>query len=229
MASLAIGMQTAWRPDPVIDTSLDSLRAAGFEQTVHVFAEPTAQVKKRPDIELRRNAHTQGCFPNWRNTAVWMFVNTDADWIMVLQDDVVWRNDGRAQLEAGMAAHPAVGMLSPYCSPKMLPHDLRQNASPEESWQEAQFYDKTFIGALALCFPRESLGKLLHHDRFLSHTHHRKTDTLVGNTLRLELGLSILVHIPSLANHIGKWSTIGRHKIHGIQWGRVGHLFREHA
>ena len=229
MTSLAIGMQTAWRPKEVISDSLTSLRSAGFNQPVHVFGEPNAYMPRTEGVIPHVNREILGCFPNWKNSVLWLLEYTTADWILMLQDDVIWRNDGGLQLAAGMRDFPAVGLLSPYTSPKMVPHEMRLETPADDRWQEAQFYDKAFIGALALCFPRRSLELLVSHERFLGHTHHRKTDVLVGNTLRLELGLSILVHVPSLADHTGSWSTIGRHRIRGIQWGRKGLGYRETA
>jgi hypothetical protein len=246
--TLAIGMTVGRRSEAAeatgyTATAIRSLRTAGFTQPLHVFCEPGAVPQLPPadqcNLVVHANAVQQGCFRNFRQGSSYLLSHTDADWIMMLQDDGIWRTDGWTHMQAALAAppHQAVGYLSPYTSPAMV---VRQppvrrpkpkagkaaKVAPVMSWRSCHFHNKSFWGAVAMCFPRQSLIQLHAAPRFANHTHTRKLDVVVGNAIRRDLGLEILVAVPSLVDHIGKWSTLGRHKLRGIQWGRHGYAFK---
>jgi hypothetical protein len=228
MQSLAIGIQTAFRPRSLLLKTLRSIREAGFSETIHVFAEPMERPQLVDSCEWLPSDHPLGCFPNWKRGVHHLLTHTNASWILMLQDDHVWRPGAADILKDAFSPHPTVGFLSPYTSPKMVPHYQREKVREPDHWQEATFHDNAFVGALAICMPRESANALLAHPRFQKHDSHRKVDVLVGNVFRVELRLPILVHVPSLVDHTGnEWSTLGRHKIPSIQWGRRGLLFDE--
>ena len=84
----------------------------------------------------------------------------------------------------------------------------------------------SFWGALALLFPPKALEKLLTAPRFMAHEHTARLDVVVGNTIVCDLQMDLCVHVPSLCDHLGAWSTIGRHKIPGIQKYRRGYDFQ---
>jgi hypothetical protein len=146
---------------------------------------------------------------------------------MIVQDDVIYRDDTSHQLHKGINAPKLqeVGFLSPYASAAMV----HPSHKPKKGWWPA-FHGKGkgFWGALTLCMPRKSAIKLLNNQRFKSHTHHRKVDVIVGNCFR-DMHLDRRICLPSLCNHIGRVSTLGRHKIKGISHGRRGFRFREEA
>ncbi len=221
MSTLAIAMTTCPRKEAYAFRAVASLRAAGFTETLHVFAEPDSpELTQFANLTIHPAETKLGCFQNWRRAATWLYENLAEDWLMVLQDDVIWCHDACTQL--GRAIHQpglqAVGMLSPYTSKAMVP------TGAKTGWLNAKFHNRAFWGALAVCMPRASLGSLLALDRFRNHPHHRKVDVVIGNCFR-DLGLAIKVHVPSLADHIGKISTLGRHKFLHNQWGRNGFRF----
>jgi hypothetical protein len=243
---LVIGMTVGRRSEAAEATgytaaAIQSLRAAGFTQPLHVFCEPGAAAQLPPtgqhNTVVHMNAVQHGCFRNFRQGSRYLLEQTDAAWIMMLQDDGIWRADGWAHMQAAMLApaHQAVGYLSPYTSPAMVvrrpparrPKSKAAPAAPAMAWRSCHFYNKSFWGAVAMCFPRQGLEKLHASPRFVNHTHTRKLDVVVGNAIRRDLGLEILVAVPSLVDHIGKWSTLGRHKLRGIQWGRRGYAFKQ--
>lgn len=227
---LAIGIQTAPRPVGFVHLgeSLRSLRTAGFDAPVHIFAEPATELQDTEACHVVQHANCLGCFQNWKFGLSWLLRNTGADWLLMLQDDIAWRQDGWNQLQSGMQAHPAAGALSAYTSRKMVDKVIRNQECPNEHWREAHFWDNAFVGALALCLPRASAARLLKNKLFQSHSHHRKVDVVVGNVLRHALRLPLLVRLPSLVEHIGNdFSTLGRHRIREIQWGRRAYHWRE--
>ena len=224
---LAIGIQAAPRNRALIDITLQSLRGAGFQMPLSVFLEPGTVVGFLEDVQYHFNPEVLGAFANWRQVAMHLLLRTSAPWLMIVQDDVQWRDDAAAILrEAITRFRPErTGFLSPYAGAAMVPHSSRRR-SQVQHWVEAQFANRAFIGAQALCFPRRTLHRIVAHDDFLQHASSRKIDVLIGNIVRRKLQLPIRIHVPSLAEHVG-WdcSTLGRHTIRGIQWARRGYNF----
>lgn len=219
-------MTSCPRPDPYILRAFDSLRAAGFAQPVELFCEPGEYpLEHLKHAHVHENPRTLGCFQNWRHSLKWMVDCAEADWILMIQDDTIWRDDAARVLTAAInnPKLAEVGFLSPYTSRAMV-----HPGPAKQGWQKPKLTPYSFWGALALCLPLESARALLRYPRFRDHEHHRKVDVTVGHCFR-EMGKAMYVHLPSLANHIGDVSTLGRHKIKGIQWGRSGHMFRERA
>ena len=224
--SLAIAMQVAPRRVVTVGDTLASLRGAGFSEAVHVFAEPGAQVPSDAAIHLHENAENQGAFRNWRQAASFLLTATAADWLLICQDDVQFAQRARRVLDQFLQSAPVAGFVSLYTSRAMVPAHVRTETKLTRGWCEATLHNNGFIGAQALCFPRESLHRLLEHDRFRRHNSHRKIDVIVARVLQESLHLPLWVHVPSLADHSGASnSTLGRDKIVGIQWLRRGLRF----
>lgn len=239
--SLVIGMTVGVRKnkDTVYDyceKSAASLRKAGFTETLHCFTEPGAESHvPRPEqwqIELHKNKKRLGCFPNFRHSLKYLLDNTQSDWILMLQDDCIWRLDGAAIIQAAIndPELQEVGFLSPYTSKAMVAKDKQKTEkywAERNAWLDCTFYNRAFWGAVAMLFPRKSAERMENESqRYRNHNHHRKLDVVVGNAIRRELELPIKVHVPSICDHIGSWSTLGRHRLKGNRWGRRGFLFR---
>ena len=225
--TLAVGMTSAARKEQYSAVSLASFRDAGFDQTMHVFAEPGAADLSTldTDVETYWNNTQLGCFPNWKHSLTWLVKNVSADWYMIVQDDVIYRNDTWAQLEKGINCpkYQDVGFLSPYASAGMVSSGMR---AKKGWWPAAHGPGKGFWGALTFCMPRQSAKLLLSNKRFRNHSHYRKVDVIVGNCFR-DMNRDRMICLPSLCDHIGRVSTLGRHKIKGIAHGRRGYRFRE--
>lgn len=86
---LAIGMTTAPRRSPTLETTLDSLRYGQFSQTVHLFAEPSTFSPNwnRPGVVVHQNQRQLGCYPNWLQMARWLVEHTDCPFLLLLEDD----------------------------------------------------------------------------------------------------------------------------------------------
>ncbi len=242
MLKLAVGMTCAPRrfgdAAQYTQKALLSLRRAGFNEHLHLFCEPGKIIVPNSKkfnfgvVQTHDRGHPMGtvlgCFRNWRTGLDWMLANVPAAGYLMLQDDCIWREDGHTQLMVAMADPelfgPHIGFISPYTSKAMVRHAGR----PEEAkgWTTACFYNKAFWGALAICMPASSARALSENGRYTGHTHSRKLDVVLGNVFR-DMSKSMLVHVPSLCDHIGSYSTLGRHRIKGNQWGRSGYNYRE--
>lgn len=224
--SLAIAMQAAPRREATVGATLLSLRIAGFVEHIHVFAEPGAAIPNVDMVVRHQNTENQGAFQNWRQAASYLLTTTSADWLMICQDDVQFAARARSVLDRFLRTSPVAGFISLYTSRAMVPSAVRNQPKLAPGWREATLYNNGFIGAQALCFPRESLQQLVEHDRFRRHSSHRKIDVIVARVLQENLHLPLWVHVPSLADHSGASnSTLGRDKIVGIQWLRRGLRF----
>ena len=89
---LAIGMTTAPRTSPTLETTLDSLRHGQFSQTVHLFAEPSSLTRswKWQDVVVHQNKRQLGCYPNWLQMAEWLVDETDCPFLLLLEDDGIF-------------------------------------------------------------------------------------------------------------------------------------------
>jgi len=241
---LAVGMTIGRRVngETIYDyatKAIASYRDAGFQQPLYVFVEPGAEIHV-PDprhwgLIVCKNQEKLGCFKNFKHGAQVLIDNTSADWILMLQDDAVWRPNGAALLREAIEApeHQKVGFLSPYTGKAMVDDRQKRTLKKrlkegmlEQRWVRCHFHNKAFWGAVAMCFPRASLIKMqTEGKRYINHNHTRKLDVVVGNTMRRDLELEILMASPSLVDHIGSWSTLGRHRFKGNQWGRRGFAF----
>ncbi len=239
--TLAIGVTIGLRKNKqhvyqYFQESIASLRAAGFKQPVVAFVEPGAEIHlpalDQFNIKPVQRAEKLGCFQNFRHGLQHLMQHEPADWYLMLQDDCVWRADSALVLGALLndPAMQTVGMLSPYTSKAMVPFKEKkrdERGKPGDRVASCSFYNKAFWGAVAMAFPHESAKALDAHPRYAEHAHTRKLDVVVGNTLRVELKLDIKICLPSLCDHIGAISTLGRHKLKSNQWGRHGYLWRE--
>lgn len=227
MELLSVGMTTAPRIDEEgrdrsrLTQSLASFRSAGFDQRVYLFAEPGVTAGS-DGCELISTENQLGCFQNWRRGLTYLSEKAPARWYLMLQDDVVWSPGAAATVIKAVASgkYDSAGFLSAYTSPAMV---AGKRASSSR-WRPVKFHNNAFWGALALLLPAEAAGLLLSFPRFVSHDHHRKLDVVVGNCFR-DMQRQMLVSVPSLCDHIGDWSTLGRHRVSGIQWGRRGFGF----
>ena len=233
-----VGVTTAPRADGAkrhdyLTPSLLSLTKAGW-QPPHVFAEPNSEFAALVSAgvaSVYRNADTLGCYANWKQGLTHLLRLADdrnaecqgsCRWLLMLQDDVIWSDSANPEsLYAAIHSVPRpeqVGVCSWYTSPSMVGTD-------DTGFVHAALHKHSFWGALALMFPVESARRLLNASRFVNHPQDCRLDVVIGNTLSLDLCLRLLVHNPSLCDHIGAFSTLGRHKIKGIQSNRRGHMF----
>lgn len=238
--SLAVGMTVGLRRNgktvyDYLQQAVASFRRVGFEQPLHVFVEPGAKIHL-PEVQqwglvVHHNEQKLGCFPNFKHGAQFLVDETDAAWIMMLQDDAVWRDGSVELLQAAIdePSHQDVGFISPYTGKAMVgkAHKLQLKKNKSQRWVDCHFHNRAFWGAVGMVFPRASLIRMqTEGQRYMAHKHHRKLDVVVGNTIRCDLEMRILVAVPSLVDHIGSWSTLGRHRLKGNQWGRRGFAFQ---
>lgn len=221
--SLALAMTLAPRREVTFACALESLRDAGFHEDVHVFAEPgTFAQHTRPSgdlLHVHENVSKRGCFANWKYALEQLLAYTTAQWFLVVQDDVIWRRGSAEILREQMRVRQELrtGLLSPYTSPQVVEEGF------VDGWNECRA-GWGWWGALTFCMKRGAAEELLRHPRFAEHADLQQVDAVVAASM-LDLGRPSFVHVPSLADHIGTTSTIGRDG--DLARGRRGYRFSE--
>jgi hypothetical protein len=215
--TIAIAMTTAPRRKPTIHRALPSLREAGFDEDVHVCAEPgTFKKLARPrsdDAHVHENSSRRGCFGNWKYALQRVLSRTSAAWLLIVQDDAIWLPGSASILRDQLRARQDLrtGFLSPYVTTKDVDSEF------VDGWNEYRG-GWNFWGAIALCLPRGAAEELLRHPRFAEHRGTQQVDAVVAASM-LDLGHPSFVHVPSLVDHVGKTSTIGHDDVAGILRG----------
>lgn len=190
------GVTTAARKTPTLTRSLESIRKAGWED-VRIFADGDCAVPSR--YAVTRRSPAVGAFGNW-----WLALqelvqrNPEAKWYAIFQDDVILCRHAREQAER-MAQG---GVLSLY-----------QSAHHKSDRTQAFNRGSEFVGALALVIPQPIAHKMASSGFGIEHRKRkdRGTDYIdggVGQWCRTN-DVRLLVHGPSLAQHIGSTSTLG--------------------
>jgi hypothetical protein len=217
---LAIAMTTAPRKEPTVKRSIASLRRAGFEETVHVFAEPGSfghGLPEDPKLEIHMNDVKRGCFQNWKYAVTKMLELSPAPWILIVQDDAIWQRGSADILKSRMAVQQdrRTGFLSLYASSANVKGNFQRGWNATDAgWG--------FWGAVALCLKRVAAEELLQQKHFVAHKGPQQVDAIVAKSM-LALKRPCYIHVPSMVDHIGNTSTIGNG---GISQGRRGYRFR---
>lgn len=192
----AAGVTTAPRKTPTLDTCLRSIERAGWVN-IRIFADGECSVPEGYDVTRRTPA--AGAFSNW-----WLSLqelvsrSPNAKWYALFQDDVILCQGVRERVEQ---LDPK-GMLSLYQS-------FHHPNQKMEEFQEG----KKFVGALALVIPQSVAHKMVSSSFGLAHRlmKNRQNDYIDGGVGQWcqENKIPLLIHGPSLAQHIGETSTLG--------------------
>jgi hypothetical protein len=221
---------------------LANIHAVGFRQPVNLFSEKEPPIiadnQRCKYVVHHYSGKDVGNFRNWRRAAMWAYANTNTKWYLFMEDDIAWCANGYKHLKAKLSGidsgsaktrRDSLGMLSCYTSPAMVPPVATSNG-----WYDARYYGAVegFWGALAMCMTRESLGALLEHPRFVGHESTYQIDYVVGEVFRnlMDPKLAVRIHVPSLVEHTGEYSTIFSDadiKAGGVDVLRRGYKFNE--
>lgn len=193
MNNISVAVLTAPRVRSLIGESLDSY-PWDVLPAPYVFAEPNSpSFVNESKIKFRYdNDTTLGLFDNWKKCAKWMIRNTVTRWIMICEDDIVWKEGAGELLVKKIAAtNPLdIAFISPYCS-KI--HGVPRTTG----WAAPRISTHGWCGNLALCFTRTSLAYLVEHINFKPD---KPLDYVIGRVLAKKRKI---VHMPSLIRHLG--------------------------
>ena len=84
---LAIAMIATARPELPLERAIDNLRHGGFDETLHVFAEPGLSRPPRAALCWHPNPTRLGVVANWSQALRWLVSNTAAPNLLLVEDD----------------------------------------------------------------------------------------------------------------------------------------------
>lgn len=184
----AVGITTAPRGQYTLSKTVHSLQSDGWNPVV--FAEPKSNLSGF-DAPIVQRVDPLGCWHNWYQMANSLLDNTDAKWIMTVQDDMEVATGARLLAEKYLTKNPNIGFLSLYtakhyqrrydllnptgeriCSfPDLKTANLHASKKAGRTtaayeWPRPainRVSTNSLWGACVLVFPRQSLRKILDH------------------------------------------------------------------
>lgn len=237
----AVAITTAPRRDCTLKRCIESVRGCGWEP--FVFAEPGSTVT---DARTIWNETRQGVWRNWMHSARWCLENTQADWILTVQDDSLFHPDCKYFIQTAMWPREDCGFLSLYTPKHYTIHFQTKQPRPPGI---NRIFTRSLWGACALVWPREILKSVIEHPRavnwigaapakFITVNDQKRRRTraeidsiyekrkqhpeIIANSdtaigkILNSLGKSMWFVDPSPVQHIARFSTIG----HGGNDGR---------
>jgi hypothetical protein len=201
----SVGVITAPRRTPTLDTCLDSLIRAGWERPRLFVDAATTIATRHADLALTLREPRIGAFPNYYLAlAESVMRDPEADAYFLIEDDVIFsdREDLRLYLEDVLWPADPIGAVSLYCS------SMYTRSNP--GWH--QFDGPWVWGALAFIFSPESARRFLSDPLIFAHRSSKdeglaETDALIG-VWSHERNLPIFFPTPSLVQHIGDTSSL---------------------
>ena len=200
----AVGVTTAPRRGPTLETCLDYLARAGWTDP-RLFVDEGVSVSERfalLPVTLRRPSI--GAWPNYYLALLELLSrHPDADVVMIVQDDACFydRENLRAYLEQSLWPSEPPGIVSLYCSSAYT--------RAEPGWHAME--DVWNWGALAFVFPRARALQFVTDPEVVRHRWTtgglKLVDEVVGKWA-LRAGVPIHYPTPSLVQHLGTTSTL---------------------
>lgn len=206
ITSWSVGITTAPRQNNTLQQSLNSLKAAGWDSP-RLFAEPGTEIPDEgKSLPLSRRDEVLGAFPNWYLALTELVLrHPRAEAFMICQDDVLFSKNLRDYLERNLWPAEHVGVVSIYCPSHYQQTKKAGFLREDRGWSS--------WGALAYVFSNPSARAILSDPMVLNHRDFgpadglHNIDSVVGYWCERNQ-LPYYVHSPSLAQHIGEFSTI---------------------
>lgn len=198
---LAVGMLTAPRETPTIESSLQSVRLAGFSH-IELFAEPDSFLPDRFNgLCIHHRENRLGNILNFcSGLSLLLEKYPKAEAVAMFQDDISLARGSREWLDTQLWPEGA-GIVSLFTP---LPH-----LDPKTGWHLRSPGFQRICGAQALVFRRDILEAFLSDPRVFGRLHlNDHCDDAVVAGWAARMGIKIAYHTPSLVGHGGEVSSI---------------------
>lgn len=202
--SLAVAVTTAPRPVETLSRSADSFRRAGFDGAAIVSDGPLAS---RDGFVTYVNDPPLGGLRNWCFALQLLVETTQASWLMIVEDDVLWAKNAAAALDADLAmldGKPNVGYLSLYTCRKVSREIERRKGGRLGKGLHKSTLGASCWGSQAYAIPRSAAVALLANEAFddfrRNYVKNRNRDNIVSGCL-MAMGLSLYYRVPCLVSH----------------------------
>lgn len=210
--SIAAGIITAPRPRATLNESIRSMRAGGFgmDVPVLVFQDGECPPITEPVDNVMVNSIPMGNLRNWHRALHILYYQTQAEWLMVCEDDIEWAKGAHEallhdlNLFAVSLSFNKVGAVSLYC-PIRMSGDMEKlyGGRLTRGWYGARKGMKTW-GAQCLVFSRKQASMLLNDvglQTFLNNKKWNKNvDAIVAECINSH-SREIAYRIPCLVDH----------------------------
>ena len=223
--NIAIAINTAPRPTETLSSTVKSLREAGFDQTVHILSDGPYQVED-DRVVIVKNDPPKGALANFF-FALDYLCETDADWYMILEDDVEWAKKSRQALEhdlAQLSKKQNVGYLSIYVHKKM--GKVLKNRKQNTPGLHVLNLGYECIGSQAYVLSAKSAKHLASDPAYRVWCRNQNRDRVVSGRLQ-DLGYDLYYRMPGLVNHsLGSANSAIKEKKpdNTIYWQEVAQL-----
>jgi hypothetical protein len=193
------------RLDTLLPSTVESLAKAGFNSPV-IFIDGPGEANLPQPLEAVKRSKPIGAFGNWA-LAVWeLYIREpQAQRYAVFQDDLVACRSLKEYLE--QAEYPAHGYLNLFT---FFSNEGRVKGQPA-GWVKS---DQLGRGAVALVFDHQAMFSLLNCPimsiKPQLRNGNQNIDGAVQQGLVMEAKFTEYVHNPSLVQHIGKTTSIGK-------------------
>lgn len=210
---IGVGIITAPRPKPTLNASVRSLREdAGCNEKVSVFSDGPFSGLPCGDVMMVRNTPPLGNFRNWVRALQFVYKKSDADWLMICEDDIVWaKGSWKVLLEETkpgglLYTLPQLGAVSLYLPIRMS--KLLENGrtlAPRNGYHYLRMQvGLKMWGAQCLMLPRAEARRFLEGrglDHYIERPRWKKNvDGIVADVMQT-MGLRIYWRIPCLVDH----------------------------
>ena len=210
MQNLSIGMVTAPRDGVHINDAIKSLRDAGFENKIFIYAEPGSVKPEDENIEWIEHEDKQWCFKN-HDFAFRHLLLQDTEYIWLTQDDRIHHTEIRKVIDDIMKSQMKFWYYNT-STRKGKEHLLTRNW-----WNKINEWWKS--RAVSYIMRKEVVAQMLahpfYHNHLVTYKPNQQVDSCVSETMLL-LGYNTYLHNPTLSYHIGNYSTIGH--IDNFKW-----------
>lgn len=204
---ISFGIITAPRPRSTIESSLASLRLAGFDDDV-VVSSDDADPPYLVGCSVTRNSVKLGNLRNWHQCLT-LLLRTGSDWLCVCEDDITWVVDCRDALEYDLRSLlvssrlRTAGALSLYFPIAMSRTVEEKGVALPKGWHATTRGFKTW-GAQCFLFTRQMALDLLGSKKFQEYVGNprwsKNVDGVVAESIAQD-DLRILYRVPCLVNH----------------------------
>lgn len=197
-----IAVITCPRALPTLNTSLHSLRDAGFKGPIHVFAEPGQYLIDVPHIHMIIHGDKRGAFSNYDFALRWLLENKKNPLVCVLEDDYIY-TDRLLPLIEDISTKKHFGYYN------LFTNRLQPGVDKlEKGWNRIKLgWNSWGVGYV---FERDTVPKIMAHEVYQKTLKERNKniDAAVSEAC-LKLELPMFYHRPSACYSIGYLSTLG--------------------
>lgn len=203
---------TAKRKTPSIDLTIANMRDVGFDEPIHVFAEPGAEANEQDGVTVHRNPEQFGLVKNWREALKFLLSTTTEPWIILSEDDIECSPQTADILkDFCRLQQKQIGFISAYTS-----------ASYADTYPWLDFINDGWVninrgwntwGSQFIVIQRKSAKMLLLSKKMnMGGPNYHPVDAILGEYMQI-FKMDCFYAVPSLIEHVGVTNSSLAHAV----------------